>query len=136
MPSIQPITIADGQSTPANKTFTPYTAQRGTEPAVWLNKEATTMVGARRISISVREKATSGYKVQIKIEDPVLAVLGAGCCVDANTPKVSYTDLVNIEFSLPAGSTIANRKDILAFAKNLLGHAASSAAVVDLEPQF
>lgn len=136
MPSITNLTIADGQTTPANKTFTPYTAQRGTEPAVWLNKEASTMVGARRITCLVREKATSGYKVSLKIEDPVLAALAPGCCVDANTPKISYIDLVNIEFSLPAGATIANRKDILAYAKNLLGTAVATSAVVDLEPQF
>lgn len=136
MPTINKITIADGQATPANHDFIPYTAQRGNEPAVWLNKEASTMVGARRITISVREKSTGGYKVIAKIEDPVLAAVAAGCCVDANTPKISYTDLANIEFSLPAGSTIANRKDILAYAKNLLGHAVLTSAVVDLEPQF
>lgn len=136
MPSINNITIADGQATPANHTFSPYTAQRAREPAVWLNKESSTMVGARRITLSVNERTTGGFKVIVKIEDPVLASVAAGCCVDANTPKISYTDLANIEFSLPAGSTVANRKDILAYAKNLLGHAVMVSAVVDLEPQF
>lgn len=136
MPAIQSITIADGKSTPANHTFVPYTAQRGSEPAVWYNKETDTSLGYRQITASVTTRANGTSKVMIKISDPVLAVINGACCVDANTPKVSYTEIATLEFNLPVGSTVANRKDILAYAKNFLGLAVATQLIVDLEPQF
>lgn len=135
MPAITALVLADGQSTPANKTFTPSTAQKGAEPAVWLEKSSGNSLGFRRITLSVvADKAIN--RVKIVIADPVLANPSQGCCVDANTPAVSYTDFANISFNIPASASVANRKDILAYAKNLLGHAIVTAAVVDLEPTW
>lgn len=136
MPAISQISIADGKTTPANHIFVPYTAQRGSEPAIWLNKETETSLGYRQITGSVTTRSNGTTKVMIKISDPVLAVVNGSCCVDANTPKVSYTEIASIEFNLPVGATIQNRKDILAYAKNILGHSVATSLVVDLEPQF
>lgn len=136
MPTISQIVLADGQATPANKTFTPVTSQKGDSPAVWYERSASSPLGYRRLTIFVTAKTNAVSKVRIVIADPVLASFGANCCIDSNTPQVSYTDFFDCTFSLPASSTLANRKDILAYAKNVLANAFVIAAVENLEPAF
>lgn len=130
------IVIKDGQATPVDHTFTPYQPQQGNNTAaIWYERSGTTPLGWRRITLSVDTQVKGISKVRIVISDPVLANLSQGCCVDQNTPAVSYTDFANISFNLPYNATDANRKDILAYAKNLLGHAVVTDAVVNLQPQ-
>lgn len=136
MAAISNIVLADGQTTPANKTFVPFTSQVGSAPAVWYEKTAANPLGYRRITLSVNFKSSGVSKVRLQISDPVLASMGANCCVDTNTPVVSYTDIFDATFSLPSSSTQANRKDILAYAKNMLGTAVMQDAVWDLTPVF
>lgn len=132
MAVIAPIVLPDGQTTPEDKTFVPFTTPTGDSPAVWYEKSAGTLTGFRKITLSIRQTSTA-TKVRFVISDPILASVGAGCCVDVNTPIVSYTDIANIEFSLPKASTVANRKDILAYAIGLLSNDVSTSAIVDLE---
>lgn len=136
MAAIANIVLADGQTTPANKTFVPFIAQVGIAPAVWYEKSAANPLGYRRITLSVNFKPNGVSKVRLQISDPVLASFGANCCVDTNTPVVSYTDIFDATFSLPSSSTQANRKDILAYAKNMLGTTVMQEAVWDLSPVF
>lgn len=133
MSAITALTLADGQTTPVNHTFSPYQPQSGSNPATWLEKTATSPTGYWRLTQSVLKNGNGVYKVKVFVGIPILASVPAGCCVDSNTPVVSYTDICNIEFSIPAGSTVAQRKDILAIAKNYLASAVASSAVVDLE---
>lgn len=128
MSKIQPIVIADGASAPASKTFDPVRPQQGDISAVWTNKDTESPLGYRRITLVNKVRNDGGSKVDITIADPVLAVVNGACCVDKNMPAVSYTDFANISFVIPAGATTSNRKDILAFAKNLL----ADAQVVDV----
>ena len=128
------IVIKDGQATPADHTFTPYQPQQGSTPAVWYERSGASPLGWRRITLSVDTQVKGISKVRIVISDPVLANLSQGCCVDQNTPAVSYTDFANIQFNLPYSATDANRKDILAYAKNILAHATIVDAVVSLQP--
>lgn len=130
------IVIKDGLATPADHTFTPYTPQKdASSPAMWYERSGATPLGWRRITLSVDAQVKGISKVRIVISDPVLANLSQGCCVDQNTPAVSYTDFANIQFNMPYNSTDQNRKDILAYAKNILGLAIISDAVVNLQPQ-
>lgn len=136
MANIANIVLADGQTTPANHTFEPYISQKADKPAMWYNKEASTPLGYRRITLYVDFKQSGVSKVRLVISDPVLATIGAACCVDQNTPQVSYTDFFDCTFSLPYGSTIQNRKDILAYAKNIMSQSVLTDAVVGLTPAF
>lgn len=135
---MQQIVIKDGATTPTDHTFTPYTPQMGSlksvTPAVWYERSGTSPLGWRRITMSVEVNVSGISKVRIVISDPVLAAIDNNCCVDANTPVVSYTDFANIVFSLPFKATESNRKDILAFAKNLLGNSVVTDAIVNLLP--
>lgn len=133
MPNISNITIADGQTVPADKLFVPHRPQQGDIAAVWFNKDSDSPIGYRKITLLTRSRADGGRVVKITIADPVLASVNDACCTDANIPQVSYTDFVNIEFVMPRGATNANRKDILAFAKNLLGTDVVKSVVVDDE---
>lgn len=133
MAQIANIVLADGQATPANKTFVPQSPQFGDTPAVWYEKSATNPLGYRQITLSVVFRNAGVTKVRLKISDPVLATFGAGCCIDGNTPQVSYTDIFDATFSLPSTSTLANRQDILAFAKNMMANAVMKDAVESLQ---
>lgn len=136
MAAIANLVLADGQSTPANHTFVPQNPQFGDKPAVWFERDATNPLGYRRVTLSVIFKQNGISKVRVQISDPILAELESGCCIDANTPVVSYTDIFDATFSLPSKSTIATRKDILAFAKNMLAHSVMTDSVVSLTPAF
>lgn len=136
MSSLTDLTIADGQSTPVNHIFTAYQPQNSSNPAIWQNSEAATPAGYRKITLSVSQPKSAGapFKVRMVISDPVLASVPTGCCVDTNIPQVAYVDFFDATFSLPYSSTVANRADILAFAKNFLAQAVVTAAVTKLEP--
>lgn len=136
MPQIKNISIADGQATPATKLFTPVTSQKDSSPAVWYERSASSPLGYRRITLFVKADVKGVSKVRLVIADPVLATFGANCCVDASTPQVAYTDFFDATFSLPATSTLGGRKDILAYAKNLLANEFVIAAVENLEPAY
>ena len=136
MPAISNIVIKDGAATPVDHTFVPSTAQKGNDPAVWLEKSAGSPLGYFRITAKVDAQVNKPSKVTIVIATPHLAVFGANCCVDQNTPQVPYTEFFNGSFSLPPGSTVQTRKDILAYAKNLLALPLMSSMVVDLEPAY
>lgn len=133
MSAISSIILADGQTTPVNHTFVPYSPQVSQTPAVWLEKSASSPTGYWRLTQVVYRNGNGVYKVKMSLAIPVLAIVPAGCCVDSNTPAVSYKELCNIEFSHPSGSTTAIRKDCLAIAKNYLLSAVAVSAIVDLE---
>lgn len=129
------IVIKDGLPAPADHTFAPYQPQQGADnPSVWYERATTSPLGWRRITLSVKAVPNGISKVRIVVSDPVLQSIDNKCCVDANTPVVSYTDFANISFNLPFNATEQNRKDILAYAKNLLGTTIISDAVVNLLP--
>lgn len=142
MPAIKPLTLADGQATPVNHTFSPAKPQSGTGkvlvPAEWQELNGESFVGARRITMSVLPdfKVNGVSKVRIVIADPVLSAPSTGCCVDGSLQQVAYTDFANITFSIASNATAAKRKDILAFAKSLLASAEVKAAVELLEPVY
>lgn len=132
MAQIMPITLADGKSSPANHIFNPTLPQKGSEPALWTNAETDTMVGNRKVTLRVLEKANK-FDVEARVQDPVLSAIPTTCCEPGNIPAIAYTDVVSISFSIAKSSTEANRKDILAYAKNLLGTAVMADAVTKLE---
>lgn len=132
MSKIDNITLADGLASPATHVFSPVQPQQGTIPAAWKNSEQDVMAGDRKITLRVSEKA-SAYAVEARISDPVLTALPDNCCTPTNIPQVAYTEIASLSFSIAKSSTVQNRKDILAFAKNLLGTSVLTDAVVKLD---
>lgn len=133
MPAIAAITIADGQTTPVNKTFNPDSIKN--DVSQWFDRSGGIAVGYPVITTSVRPPSRNSTsrvnKVQVKIVVPILEQVA---------PSVvwtkAYESTATVEFMLHERSTLQNRKDILAFVKNLMAHAVVQSAVHDLEPVY
>lgn len=136
MSNIKPITIKDGATSPANVTFSPVRTQQSVgksiTPAEWRATLGDSLIGSKRITISVEPAYAGVSKVRIVVADPVIIEPSTACCTDG-LPQVAYTDFANIQFNMPATATTQNRKDILAYAKNLLAQDVVTEAVVNLE---
>lgn len=126
---INPITIANGSA--VAQTFEPYRPQQAGLAAVWFLKQTDSPIGYARITALSKQREDGGYKIDISISDPVLAVIDGNCCVDKNSPQVSYTEFANLSFVIPRGATVSHRKDILAYAKNLLGDTVATDLIVN-----
>lgn len=124
---IASLTLADGQPEPTAHVFSVSSAQQGTSvPASWDDRSGDMISGYSNITMSVRKTANSSYKVQMRITDPTLDTLGT----------VVHKTLCVIDFTLPVTSTLQNRKDILAYARNLLANAIVVDAVHNLSPAY
>lgn len=124
------IVINDGQGTPAAHTFAK--AVRDGDLVEWHDRSAGVLAGFKKISLRVRPASNlqGMYKVTIKVMDPKLAVTApaSGSGVQPN-PTQAYFTTATHEFLIPAASDAQARKDILAYAKNLLSNSQISEAV-------
>jgi len=127
------IVLADGQASPANHTF----SKRGADMkvALWRDISGGLNVGMPTISMSLKETNGSDGKVvvDIRISLPVLETISGSDGGYTPSPKVAYTEWFVCSFTLPNRATLQNRKDILAYAKNLLANAAVTSLVQDLD---
>jgi phosphoribosylformylglycinamidine (FGAM) synthase PurS component len=129
MSAISAIGLYDGQATPLQKTFNVVTAQQGNSvPAQWAERSAGTYNGFRTATLLVRRAVNSNStKVTIRIKDP---------SYDVVTGATKYVSQVDITFTLPDASTLQNRKDIQAYAKNLLANPVTDDAVQNMSPAY
>lgn len=133
-----PITINDGAATPVAHTFSPATVidERGMSLATFEDRIGGIPVGYPVVSISMRRpsKTLSNYKVVLKIDVPTLETISNSTASGIlPAPKAAYSNLVNVEFVMNQRSPVQSRKDLLAYARNLLAHAVVTSAVVDTE---
>jgi len=130
MAQIANIVLADGQATPVNKTFTAKRADQ--QLSVWKDQTAGIAIGFPQISMSVRENASS-TRVETRITKPVLETISGSDAGYTPSPKVAYTVLAKQEFVLPNRCQLQDRKDIRAFARNLLADTVAVNAIENLE---
>lgn len=127
------IVINNGAATPVAKTFT-FAIQNGLM-FQYNDMSAGTFEGFNILTIQIRPSATSnqGHRVSLKLKAPVLAVTApsSGSGIQPN-PTKAYESVFMCEFMLPKAASLENRKDIMAFAKNLLALSGISALVTDL----
>lgn len=136
MSQIANLILNNGAVTPVAVTFTPAQSQGTNTPSLWIDKTNGSPLLYNRVTQSVTLKTTGVSKVKAVISLPKPANMGTGCCVDSNVPQSSYTALCVIEFSLPNGSTLDDRKNLLAFAKNYLSSTVAQDAIWNIEPAF
>lgn len=146
MPALANIVINDGATTPVAHTFTPSGPDKN--GVNWLfDRSGGIAIGFPAISIDLREPlparngqeslAARVYKATVKIVFPTLEVTSASTGTGIQpAPTKAYDTVVRMEFTLPERSTLQNRKDILAFAKNALAHATVASLVQDLESLY
>lgn len=135
MAAIVPIVIND--SVPAAHTFSP--ARQSGDLVEWHDRVAGVVAGFNKISCSTRFAATrnAGQKITLKVMCPTLAVTAptSGSGIQPN-PVAAYTTWATVEFLLPEAAGLLQRKDILAYVKNLLANAQVTAMVENLDAPY
>lgn len=126
MTAIAAIALLDGQTTPVSKSFSPVNIDVA-GVARWADRTGGIALGYPVISYSSKApKGTSRvYRLSMKVVIPVLEQTSASTATGIQpAPTKSYDMIFNGDFVLPERSTLSQRNDILAFAKNLLANAA------------
>ncbi len=143
MPAFGNIVINNGATTPVAKTFKPVNIDVQ-DVSHLAETSGGTPIGYGRMSFSLRppvgnlqngaNSQNSVYRCLMKLEIPVLEVTSPSTGTGLQpAPTVAYVTMVKLEFVIPARAAEADRKDILAFAKNLLTHTIATDLVVNLE---
>lgn len=130
MPAFTALTINDGLATPVAHTFAQKTLI-GTE-ATYVDRISGITVGYPSIVVNSMPptKTSRLAKVRMKVVMPVLEVVNASTYNGITpAPTKAYDLTFDAMFFLPERCTLAQRKDILAFAKNLLANALTTSLV-------
>lgn len=145
MPSMANITINNGASTPVAVTFTPADVDQN-HVARYQDQSGGIPAGYGRIGISLKRPAPvqpgqsskdSTFRAVLKIDVPTLEVTSPSTMTGLQpAPTVAYTTIATLEFVLPSRMTEDERKNILAYAKNLLSHQVATDTVVNLLNQY
>lgn len=134
MTAFADLTINDGQATPVAHTFK---ARRiDGIVAKYQDISGGIAIGYPQVTLSSREPIgnSGNYKVVAKVILPVLeTVSGTSYAGIVAAPTLAYNLTFTGEFILPSRSTLAVRKDILAYVKNLLNNAVVTSLVQDLD---
>jgi len=131
--AIANLVLADGQATPVNKTFSP--ADCTSSLATWTDRSSGINIGFPEVTLSLN-KGNEQMKVLAKVVVPTLEVISGSDGGYTPSPKVAYQTMGKVEFTLPARSTLQNRKDIVAFIRNLLNNAVITKATEEYERPF
>ncbi len=137
MAAIATVALQDGQTTPVSHNFDPVNIVA--EVAKWSDRSGGIALGMPAISFSVRNptKSSRAYKVTAKVVTPILEVTSPSTSTGIQpAPTKAYDLLANIEFVLPERSTLAQRKDILAYVKSFLANAVVTNAVNNFETVY
>ena len=132
------LVLANGEASPVNKTFSvrgSAVQPDGGVMATWKDITSGIQIGMPTVMLKVRESA-SKTDVEKRILKPTLEVVSGSDGGYTPSPKVAYTLFSKEQFTLPARSTTAERKDLLAFSKNLNSHAVMQNAVWNLEATY
>lgn len=137
MAAIAPLVLLDGQTTPVSHTFAPVNIMN--DVARWADRAGGISVGFPEVTHSLRgpTKGSRAYKLQTKVVMPVLEVSAPGTSTGFQpAPTKAYDLIASVEIIMPERSTLAQRKDILAYCKNVLASAVVTAAVADFESVY
>lgn len=139
MTAIAAITLNNGEATPVAKTFNPVNIIN--DVAQWADRSGGIALGYPVVTMSVRPPVSGAKsrnnRVTVKIATPVLEVTSPSTATGIQPAPTKAYDLVfEGSFILPERCSLAERKNILAFAKNALSHSVVQSAVHDLEPVY
>lgn len=138
MSAIANIVLADGQATPVNHTFAPVNInQVGT--AKWADRSGGIAIGYPVVTLNVREpqKGSPLFKVSMKVVVPTLEVTAPSTATGIQpAPTKAYDCLFACDWILPERSTQQERKNLLAYVKNLFAAGVVTSAIQDLESVY
>lgn len=135
MPAVANIVINDGQVSPVAHTFVP--SRESSEGFVYLDKSSGLAVTYNKLVLQTKlpnaaSKGERNFRVKFGVHQPIGEVLPD----NPGLTKLAYTPRFSGEFVIPERSTLAQRKDLLAFVKNGVAHAVMASLVQDLDSQF
>lgn len=122
MTAIAALTLADGQATPVNHTFSPINIDSASV-ARWADRSGGIAIGFPVLTFSMRQptKGSRNYRMTAKVQLPVLEVTSPSTSSGIQpAPTKAYDLLCTIDMVLPERSTVAQRNDLLAYVKNFL----------------
>lgn len=136
MAAISSLIIADGQTTPVNKTFEP--AKATSDYAMYEDRIGGVYIGYNKLHVSLTRPrgqskvANRNLKVTVGLECPVLESLGTSDSGLTPPPTVAYRPQVQVTFTFPERCSRQNRVDMRALIRNALSHTAIVDAVDNL----
>lgn len=133
MAAVANIVLADGQAAPVNHTFNPIDVTA--DLVTYADKVLGVVAGYPKISIGKRlPTSTNGnQKTTGKVTLPVLETAATAASGFTPGPTVAYSLLADMAIVIPERATLAERKDLYAYAKNFLANAVFSTAVIDTD---
>lgn len=123
MAAIANIVINDGQATPVAHTFAPAKTQA--DSAQLEDRVAGSYIGYNKLALQLTrpsgpsQSASRNLKLRVRIETPKLEVVGNSSTGITPPPTVAYRPTVEVNFTFPERSSLQDRKDLLAYLKNL-----------------
>jgi hypothetical protein len=133
MSAIANIVLNNGEATPIAKTFSPVNID-ATGVAKWSDRSNGVAIGMPAITFALKNptKDSRVYRVTAKVTVPVLEQTSPSTATGIQpAPTLAYNLIANMEFVLPERSTLAQRKDLVAFARNYLANAAVITAAIE-----
>ena len=133
MASFARITLANGLATPVNHNFDPATNDSDGIKRVssYEDRVTGTPVSFGKMAIGVNQ-GTPVRTVRISFRLPTMeAVAGAAPSGYQPAPKEAFYETATIEFKTHQRGTADGRKDLVAYAKNILSNASIVAVIVD-----
>lgn len=131
------IVLADGQTTPVNRTFSPRGANG--KLAVYKDISGGTAAAFPVLTIATTESPSpnGARNIKLRLTIPVMEVPAGGTQNGYQaSPRVAFNVFGKVELTLPNRASVQNVKDIHAFIKNLLGHSVVTETVVNNDPPY
>lgn len=129
MASFADILLADGMATPKTHTFKTKTSSG--RVATWEDRVSGIPVGYNKLVVETKDNETV-RRVKLSLALPTLeAVSGSNSSGFTPAATVAYVHRVNVEFMLPQRGIAQNRKDVLAYCKNVLANEILAAIITD-----
>lgn len=115
MPQLQNLVLQDQAATPVSHTFVPRDIIDGVGAVI---ETAGVPIGNSVVTVSSKQSKTTGkWKAIVKIAVPVVQTQVVN---GVSTPVVVRTAYAELTFNFEPTSTLQERKDIVAFARNSL----------------
>lgn len=129
------IVVPDAAATPVNHTFSPVRIDGDT--ATWLEKSASvasgfwTLISTLRAPLAGQKEKV--YRETLKLAIPVTAIETIN---GVSKTTLLYTMRANVEFVIPADSSLQNRKDLRKLTVGILNDASTVAQVESLDNMY
>lgn len=138
MAAFAPIVISDGQVTPVAHTFSPERIDPA-GVAKFVDRVTGIAIGFPVLTLATRSpsKGSRNYRVTGKLVVPTLEVTSPSTASGIQpAPTKAYELIATFEFVLPERSTLAERTNALAYAKNFLANTNVTNAVLSFETTY